>query len=75
VVVNSQKVPARLARRYARRRSRPVEVDLEALAAQHVQVLAQSLLAEGPVVRHQAGRLARVLAALGKQGSLERAIQ
>lgn len=72
VVVNSRKVPAGLARRYARRRAYPVAVDLEALGMQGVQVLMDDLLAGGPVVRHHADRLARLLIALARQGKRER---
>ena len=72
VVVNSRKVPAPLARRYSRQDAQPVEVDLEALEAQGVQVLAEDLLAAGRVVRHRPDRLARLLLALARLGRRER---
>ncbi len=74
VVVNSRKVPAPLACRYARQHARQVEVDMEALQARGVQVLAEDLLAAGRAVRHEPRRLAQLLVTLAELGRRERAV-
>jgi len=72
VIVNSRKAPPRVIHRYSRHRAHQVETDWESLSAQRVQVLAEDLLAEGPVVRHHPARLAALLVGLARQGKMER---
>jgi uncharacterized cofD-like protein len=65
VVVNTAPIPTALKRKYARAQVKPVENDLEKLAALEVEVIAAGLVGDAAVVhhkvRHDAAALAKVV--------------
>ncbi len=63
VVVNTAAVSADRLAPYLEAGSRPVEVDVEALAARGVEVVGADLLAEGELIRHDPEKLTRTLIA------------
>jgi uncharacterized cofD-like protein len=61
VVASNQSVSPEVARRYSARRAAPVRVDIGELQAIGVRCLFEDLLEEHGVVRHDAGRLSKLL--------------
>ena len=61
IIVNDQTVSAEPLERYAEQNAQPVQFEAERLAALGVRVIPAELVAEGSIVRHHAGRLARML--------------
>jgi uncharacterized cofD-like protein len=61
VVASNQIVSPEVARRYSVRRAEPVRVDIEELQRIGVRCLFDNLLEEHGVVRHDAGRLSKLL--------------
>ena len=71
VVINNETASPRALERYAKQSAFPVEADEDRLRELGVEVVSASLLADGPVVRHETDTLARLLvreAVAGRRG-------
>jgi len=67
VIVNASPLAERVRRRYAAQGAYPLSVEREALEAFGCRVRVANLLAAGPRVRHDAGRLARAILDLASE--------
>ena len=73
VVLNSDKIPSSVVKRYQKQQAWPVKCDRSALDAMGVEVLLEDLLAAGTVVRHDSALLAGLLIRLARKSRLHRA--
>ena len=71
-VVNTRSISARQRRKYAAEEAQSVLNDVDRLAKMGLKVVAEDLLAEGAVVRHDPRATAEVLMNLARQGRAER---
>ncbi len=67
VIVNDHPATVSQRRKYAAEKARPVVNDLERLEQMNVEVVGADLLGEGPVVRHDPDRTARIAVELARR--------
>ncbi|MCH7541776.1 YvcK family protein [Patescibacteria group bacterium] len=61
VVVNKGELPQKLVKRYEKEKAQPVEADIEEVKKQTKNVIAKSIAAAGTLLRHDSGKIARII--------------
>ena len=61
VVVNKGELPQKLVKRYEKEKAQPVEADIEEVKKQTKNVIAKSIAEAGTLLRHDSGKIARII--------------